>query len=156
MVLYLIGPSHAGKTGSAELFVSKFPESIHIDFDLCHINKNDWSEALRHFQSIEKENVNNPNIVLVDIGAMTQDLSELKDFFIDKLDRVILIYRNFEINKESHKGRDEDEFRQKEYSKIRFQLYNIVYENNRLDLSDCNQENGKIRFLEFLERFLML
>ena len=128
MTVYLIGPSGVGKTTCARTASRVLPVK-HIDIDsLCLRNAYDWSACRLVLAGLE-DPIDDPWILnLIDIGAGTQTLPELRDYLLKRREHVVLVWApESEVIQRNPLGpeRSRDEYHLTEYAN-RQQLYAIA------------------------------
>ena len=129
MTIYLIGPSGVGKTSCARR-ASRLPGVEHLDLDdLCRGNESNWMICGPVLTNIESRRRDSPfTLRIVDIGAGTQTLPQLRDYLSGRRERVVLIWGpESEVVQRNPlgPGRALDEYRQTEYLSRQF-LYSIA------------------------------
>src|SRR5258706_7765258 len=91
MTIYLIGPSGVGKTSCAR-WASTALFANHIDLDCeCRGNEYNWPVCGRALAQLEHSADERQVLQIVDIGAGTQTLPELREYLARRQERIVLI-----------------------------------------------------------------
>ncbi len=152
MVIYLIGPSGAGKTTCATE-AAQVLDIEHRELDvICKGRTNDWEycqRALLHIEDGGRE-----GSLILDIGAGTQNdcTRELEQYLTPRSKNVILITMPpGELHVRKNEGRSLEDFKHIEYD-TRTELYAIPAQ--RLDVTGKSKDEAKEYFASYLGRVL--
>ena len=92
MNIFLIGPSGVGKTSCAR-HASVVLRAEHIDLDvLCTGRQFDWHFCQQVLDDLESQTYIGGAVGIVDIGAGIQCSPELRQYLVQRQDRVVLIF----------------------------------------------------------------
>ena len=137
MMIFVVGPSRAGKTTLIERVLSEFAEVRLLDLDAEEIRSvnlirarggdpGGWEERWhRNLESIGREQAVGGDLI-VDVGAGSLQTEEGRSFFIARRDAMIAVTAPWQLVHRRHPGRDAVEFRQTEYSANREQVYRFA------------------------------
>ncbi len=150
MTIYLIGPSGVGKTSCA----SKASVSLltkHIDTDCeCRGFEYNWTVCNLALARLEHSFVQREVLQIIDIGAGTQTLPELRDYLAKRRERVVLLWApESEVIRRNPLGpsRELDEYRLTEYTS-REDLYSIA--SHRINVSGLAEPEANQMFANFM------
>jgi hypothetical protein len=150
MLIYLIGPSGVGKTSCARIASMLLDAQPHNMDELCKGREFDWPFCHDVLANLENQDHLGQTTGIVDIGAGTQTLPQLRDFLSARTSRVILFDAPpFEVIKRNPLGigRSPHEYESTEYVSRR-DLYSTAA--RVLDVTRKSQAAAGEVFIELL------
>jgi len=154
MLIFLVGPSRAGKSALIRTLAARRSVKI-ADLDAFENDKRSnqkiggwegrWQRGLELLNALETND--RPDVLtLVDVGAGSLQTKEGLEYFCRRAMRSILVWAPFEVLRERHVGRNPDELRQTEFSAGHQILYGVLREAGNIvpafgrDVSDSANE----------------
>ena len=155
MTIYLIGPSGVGKTSCARR-ASEVLGAQHIALDsLCRGNEFNWPVCCLALARLESQTDTRDALRIVDIGAGTQTLPELRDYLLKRRQQVVLIWApesEVVFRNPCGPSRPLEEYRQTEYTS-REDLYALAL--HRIKVEGMTEPQANEVFISFLSRMFI-
>jgi shikimate kinase len=151
VVVYLIGPSHVGKTSLAKAAAGHDHRYKHVEIDLevCPHERANWTKVKAVFDRYEITPCS--QTVILDIGAGTQQLPDLVSHLAHRsAGHVVLLMLPWETLDMRHYHPRGAELKKKEYTDRR-ELYKLA--DHELSVDDELSDDGKST-CEVLPEFL--
>lgn len=163
MIIYVVGPSRAGKSTLIGLIRDRFKKVSFVDLDyenniaveaLRDTGTPDsgwegrWSRDQATIQKIEEEGKD----AVVDVGAGSLQTETARQYFTNHLNDLILVTASWDAMLARHPGRSPEEFKQTEFSSGHEELYGKILK--RVDTTSSSTEVSSRELAKFLsERF---
>ena len=148
MIIFVVGPSRGGKTTLLSRVLPGFSalQLLDLDAEENRIQGNGggaegwegrWRRNLGCLRRLEASGGD----FIVDVGAGSLQTAEGRRFFVQRGQFAIAVVAPWALVLSRHPGRNQEEFRQTEYSQEREQVYQAA--RFRVDSNTCVEESAR-------------